>query len=132
MSVEERSRYADFCQFRRVIRGSREHLIVGIDIAKEKHYAFLGTATGKTLLKRVIFENTRQGFAKLLTFTEAMRTHYGLSHVVGEIGGLVFCIENLGDRSSYLHVFKLDEKKDLVPTILMFLVKASRRIADAR
>ena len=82
MSVEERSRYADFCQFRRVIRGSREHLIVGIDIAKEKHYAFLGTATGKTLLKRVIFENTRQGFAKLLTFTEAMRTHYGLSHVV--------------------------------------------------
>jgi len=28
------------------IRGSKDHLIVGIDVAKDKHHAFFGTATG--------------------------------------------------------------------------------------
>ena len=46
-----------FRQLRKDIRGSKKHLIVGIDIAKEKYYAFFGTANGKTLLKRLVFEN---------------------------------------------------------------------------
>ena len=41
------NRYAEFCQFRREIRGSIEYVIVGIDVAKERHHAFFGTATGK-------------------------------------------------------------------------------------
>jgi transposase len=39
-----------FRQIRKEIRGSEDYLIVGIDVAKNKHYAFFGTATGKTLL----------------------------------------------------------------------------------
>jgi len=39
-----------FRQIRKEIRGSEHYLIVGIDVAKNKHYAFFGTATGKTLL----------------------------------------------------------------------------------
>lgn len=31
-------------------------MIVGIDVAKEKHYAFFGTAMGKTLLRRLVFD----------------------------------------------------------------------------
>jgi transposase len=49
------SRFEQFCQFRSLIRASKEHLIVGIDIAKDKHHAFFGTAYGKTLWRRLIF-----------------------------------------------------------------------------
>ena len=55
------NRYAEFCQFRREIRGSAEHVIVGIDVAKERHHAFFGTAAGQTLLKRLLFDNNAGG-----------------------------------------------------------------------
>ena len=51
-----------FRQFRKEVRGSSEYLLVGIDIAKEKHYAFFGTAQGKTFLRRLVFENNLKGF----------------------------------------------------------------------
>jgi hypothetical protein len=47
-------RLEQFRQIRNEIRGSTEYLIVGIDVAKDKNYVFYGTATGKTLLKRMI------------------------------------------------------------------------------
>jgi hypothetical protein len=40
------------------IRGSKDYLIVGIDVAKDEHKAFFGTANGKTLLKRLSFNPT--------------------------------------------------------------------------
>ena len=57
MSCNEVIRYQDYCQLRKEIRGSSDHLIIGIDVAKDKHYAFFGTAKGETLLKRLIFTN---------------------------------------------------------------------------
>jgi hypothetical protein len=42
-------RLKEFRQLKKEMRGSKEYLIVGIDVAKEKHHAFFGTATGKTL-----------------------------------------------------------------------------------
>ena len=66
MNQGDRSRLEEFRQFRKEVRGSREYLLVGIDVAKEKHYAFFGTATGKTLLRRLVFENNLEGFRKLL------------------------------------------------------------------
>ena len=44
----------EFRQLREEIRGSKEYLIVGIDVAKDKHNAFFGTATGKTLFKGLV------------------------------------------------------------------------------
>jgi transposase len=44
------TRLEEFRQLKKEIRGSEKHLIVGIDIAKEKHHAYFGTATGKSLL----------------------------------------------------------------------------------
>ena len=72
MEQTERNRLEEFRQLRREIRHSKEYLIVGIDVAKDRHHAFFGTATGKTLLKRFVFDNTYQGFRKLLDQTEAL------------------------------------------------------------
>ena len=65
MINSEATRYAEFCQFRDSIRGNDSYLIIGIDVAKERHHAFFGTATGKTLLRRLIFDNNRTGFESL-------------------------------------------------------------------
>ena len=53
-------------------------MIVGIDVAKDKHNAFFGTPTGKTLLKRLVFENNIEGFEKLVTFSEGQKLKAGL------------------------------------------------------
>jgi transposase len=82
MNEVESIRLADFRQLKKEIRGSGEYLIVGIDVAKERHHAFFGTATGKTLLRRLIFENSGEGFRKLLDQAEAIREAQGLSKVV--------------------------------------------------
>ena len=55
MNQEDRTRLEEFRQFRKEVRGSSEYLLVGIDVAKDKHYAFFGTATGKTLLQAIGF-----------------------------------------------------------------------------
>jgi transposase len=75
-------RVAEFCQIKKEIRGSAEYLIVGLDIGKERHNAFFGTATGKSLHKGMFFDNTYEGFQKLLTQTDALKVQYGLRKVV--------------------------------------------------
>jgi len=71
-----------FRQFKKEIRGSKEHLIVGLDIAKRKHHGFLGDANGRTLLKGLIVENSAEGFRHLLTQVRFYMDREGLSRVV--------------------------------------------------
>ena len=78
----EANRLEVFRQLKKEIRGSTEHLIVGIDVAKDRHYAFMGTATGKVLYKQLVFDNHREGFDKLLLQVEAVRVRHGLTKVV--------------------------------------------------
>ncbi|MFA4837461.1 MAG: IS110 family transposase [Dehalococcoidia bacterium] len=82
MNEADRIRLEEFRQFRKEIRGSAEYLLVGIDVAKDKHYAFFGTATGKALFRRLVFENNLEGFRKLLVQAEAMKVQGGLKKVV--------------------------------------------------
>jgi transposase len=82
MDEVDRNRLEEFRQLRQAIRQSEEHLIVGIDIAKDRHHAFFGTATGKTLLRRLVFSNDGDGFGKLLGQAEALRVRHGLKKVV--------------------------------------------------
>jgi transposase len=82
MDQVNRNRLEEFRQLRKEVRHSEEYLIVGIDIAKDRHYAFFGTATGKTLLKRIVFSNDHEGFRKLLDYAEALRVQHGLKKVV--------------------------------------------------
>ena len=76
------TRLEAFRQLRKEIRGSNEHLIVGIDVAKNNHHAFLGTGTGKTLLKKLVFSNDLQGYEKLFTYVEATKVKNNLKKVV--------------------------------------------------
>ena len=82
MNDVNNSRREQFCRLRKEIRGSTEYLIVGLDIAKERHNAFFGTATGRTLHKGMFFDNTYEGFQKLLIQTDALRVQHGLRKVV--------------------------------------------------
>ncbi|SHL45553.1 hypothetical protein SAMN02745216_05214, partial [Desulfatibacillum alkenivorans DSM 16219] len=51
MNQKESNRIEAFRQLKTEIRNSPRHLIVGIDVAKERHHAFFGTAYGKTVHK---------------------------------------------------------------------------------
>jgi len=57
MNEVDSIRLGEFRQLKKEIRGSKDYLIVGIDVAKHKLNAFFGTATGKTIFKRLVFEN---------------------------------------------------------------------------
>jgi transposase len=82
MDELDRNRLEEFRQLRQAVRHSEEYLIVGIDIAKDRHHAFFGTATGKTLLRRLVFSNDDEGFRMLLDQAEALRVRHGLKKVV--------------------------------------------------
>ena len=69
MNEEDRSRFEDFRQFRKEVRGSTEYLLVGIDVAKDQHHAFFGTATGKTLFRRLVVENSLASISTVLEMT---------------------------------------------------------------
>jgi len=64
------------------IRGSNEHLIVGIDISKNKHYAFFGNANGKSFLKKFIFNNDLEGLSNLINKAETILQKYKLTEIV--------------------------------------------------
>jgi len=49
---------------------------------KERHHAFFGAATGKMLLRRLVFNNDYEGFRKVLDQSEALRVRHGLKKVV--------------------------------------------------
>jgi transposase len=82
MDEVDRNRLEEFRQLKQEVRHSEEYLIVGIDIAKDRHHAFFGTATGKTLLRRLVFSNDHEGFRKLLDQAEALRVRHGLKKMV--------------------------------------------------
>lgn len=82
MSKHKATRRQQFCQIQSEIAGSDQYLVVGIDVAKDKHHVFMGTANGKTLLKKLIFENNLVGFSKLLQSVEATRVQNALGKVV--------------------------------------------------
>jgi len=74
MNYSNDSRLEQFHQLKKEIRGSTEYLIVGLDIGKEKHNAFFGTATGNVLFRGMFFDNTLDGFRKLLAQVENAHT----------------------------------------------------------
>ena len=82
MDEVDRTRLEQFRQLRRSIRGSEAYLIVGIDVGKEKHTAFLGTANGKTVLKRLSFANNQEGFKKLLDQADGAKGKGGFQEII--------------------------------------------------
>jgi len=72
-------RLQQFQDLRGTIRGSDSILIIGVDVAKDKHYAFFGTSNGRTLWKKLIFDNSIQGFNKLLSMTQDLSIQHSLN-----------------------------------------------------
>jgi transposase len=124
MGREEDSRLKEFRQLKEEVRGSRTHLLVGIDVAKERHHAFFGTATGKTLLRGLVFENSREGFEKLLFQAEALRRQHGL-------GKAVFGLEPTANYHKPLGQYLIKAEQ---PTVLVSgnAVKKNRELLDGR
>jgi transposase len=80
--MDDVSRFDQFCKLRREIRGSTKYLIVGIDIAKDKHHAFFGTAKGRALWRRLIFTNDLAGFERLIEQVNTLIAQHKLEQVV--------------------------------------------------
>lgn len=82
MKDNEVGRIEQFREFKTEIRNSDKYLIVGIDISKNKHHAFLGTATGRTVLKGLGVENNLSGFSYLMGRVQFYRDRDGFKDVV--------------------------------------------------
>lgn len=124
MKHDNVNRYAEFCQFRREIRGSAEHVIVGIDVAKERHHAFFGTATGQALLKRLLFDNSAGGFSELLERVGQLKTRHGLSKAV-------FALEPTGNYHKPLANWLLEQGQLLV-LVSNHAIAENRQTLDGR
>ena len=124
MDVADFIRLEDFRQLKKEIRGSKKHLIVGIDVAKDKHHAFFGTATGKTLLRRLVFENNRDGFEKLLFQAETFKAQDGLKKVVFGLEPTANYHKPLGE-----YLIKRSHQVVLVSGVA---VKRNRELLDGR
>ena len=118
------NRYAEFCQFRREVRGSVEYMIVGIDAAKERHHAFFGTATGQALLKRLLFDNNAGGFSELLERVGQLKTRHGLSKAV-------FALEPTGNYYKPLANWLLEQGQLLV-LVSNHAIAENRQTLDGR
>jgi transposase len=124
MRTEERSRHKAYCQLREEIRGSDEYLIVGIDVSKDRHHAFFGTARGKTVYKKLVFENSYQGFIRLIDHAKAMLAQNGF-------GGMIFGLEPTGDYHKPLANFIITSGYNLV-LVSGVALKRNRELLDNR
>ncbi len=124
MNEEDRSRLEEFRQFRKEIRGSAEYLIVGMDVAKDQHVAFFGTAMGKTLFRRLFFDNNLEGFEKLLVQVEALKVQHVLAKVVFGLEPTANYHKPLGE-----HLIRCGHKVVLVSGVA---VKENRKSLDGR
>lgn len=118
------SRVENYRQFKQTIRGSKDILIVGIDISKNKHHAFFGTPDGKTLQRRFVFDNTRQGYEKLIQMADTLCRQNGLKN-------MVFGIEPTGNYHKPLASYLVDNRYDLV-MVTGKAVKNNRQLLDGR
>lgn len=118
------TRLFDFRQLKKTVRGSEKHLLVGIDVAKEKHHAFFGSATGKSLLRRLIFENNREGFESLLQRARAIMAQEGLASVV-------FGVEPTADYHKPLSEYLINCGQELV-LVSNGTAKENRKTLDCR
>ena len=118
------SRIKKFRQFKNEIRGSKRHLIVGIDIGKIKHHAFLGTANGHTVQKGLIAEHNLSGFSYLMGRVQFYMDRDGFEDVV-------FGLEPTSVYHKPLAEF-LIEQGYLVVYVTNEAIKKNRSLLDGR
>jgi len=113
-----------FRQMTHEVRGSEEYLLVGIDVAKDRHDAFFGSARGKTLLRKVVFDTTREGFEKLCLHADSVRVQQGLKKIV-------FGLEPTADYHKPLGEYLIRQGRTVV-LVAGNAVKKNRELLDGR
>ncbi|MBC8391173.1 MAG: IS110 family transposase [Deltaproteobacteria bacterium] len=124
MNTNEVTRYQQFRQFRSEIKKSSDYLVIGIDVAKDKHYSFFGSARGETFLRRLIFENSITGFEKLKSRIESIQAARGKQKIV--LG-----LEPTGNYHKALGQWLIDQCYQLV-LVTGKAVKENRETLDGR
>jgi transposase len=122
--MDDIPRFEWFCKLRSQIRGSSSHLIIGIDIAKDKNHAFFGTAKGQSLWRRLIFTNDLMGFKRLIKQVDTLMAQHNL-------GSVVFGLEPTSNYHKPLAHW-LTEKGYLVVLVAGKAVKDNRELLDGR
>jgi transposase len=120
----ENIRLERFRKVKKEVRGSAVYMLIGIDVAKKEHIAFLGTATGKTLVKGLVFQNSREGFEKLLREAEAVKAKYKLRD-------MVFGLEPTGNYHKPLGQYLLEHDQEIV-LVSGTAVRRNRELLDGR
>jgi len=124
MTDKELIRFEQFNQIKKEIRGNENYLLIGIDVGKDKHHAFMGMATGRTLLRRLIFENNIDGFSKLLAQVEAVQVQKALK-------SSVFGMEPTGNYHKPVGSYLIEQNHHVVLTSGV-AVKRNRELLDGR
>jgi len=122
MSVEPRLEL--FRKIKSNIRGSETHLLVGIDIAKETHHAFFGTSNGRTLSKKLMFDNSKAGYESLICYSVNLKDRFGLSEIV-------YGLEPTGTYHKPLAEYLIGLNKNVV-YVSNSAVKNNRALLDGR
>jgi transposase len=124
MSNQEIIRHRRYCQIINEISGSDQYLVVGIDVGKDKHHAFMGTATGISLYRKLIFGNNLNGFSRLIDTADQIKAQHGLTKVV-------FGLEPTGNYHKPLALHLIGCDRDLV-LVTGQAVKNNRQILNGR
>lgn len=91
----------------RIDRITTNHLIVGIDIAKEKHVAGAVNYRGIELGRTLSFSNDREGFERLLRWVSQLLKAHGLTQAI-------FGMESTGHYSMPLAMWLQNHNQDVV------------------
>lgn len=124
MEQQDGIRLEQFRQLKREVRSSDGYLIVGIDVSKDRHHACFRAASGRILLKRLVFENSYEGFERLLNQADVLRLENGLREVV-------FGMEPTGNYHKPLGEF-LIRRLALVVLVSNVAAKENRKSLDGR
>ena len=122
MEREER-RLEQYRRLRKEIRGSQDYLVVGIDISKDLHHAWMRTVSGK-IYRRLTFHNSREGFDTLLLQVEAVQVGHGLKEVV-------FGMEPTANYHKPLGEFLINQQHQVV-LVSPGAAKQNRALLDGR
>src|SRR5512136_1012144 len=120
----EQDRLRIFRAMKSSVRGSDKHLLVGIDVAKNRHHAFFGTANGRTLRKLLVFDNSISGFESLRSLARDLKNQHGLVETVYGVEPTACYHKPLAEY--------LIRQEELVVYVSNVAVKKNRVLLDGR
>lgn len=122
--MTEQNRLQQFKELRSRIRGSDDILVIGIDVAKDRHHAFFGTSNGRSLKKKLIFDNSITGFESLRSLARDLCVQHYLRRTV-------YGVEPTASYHKPLAEYLLGQQEEVV-YVSNVAVKKNRALLDGR